>query len=63
MSRELAIRLDDGTVIRDSGWRCIADVINSYHGFFVNRVYGVVIYADTGEVVPHCKLPDPGASP
>lgn len=52
--RELALRLDDGTVICDSGWRCVADVMRSFHGFGVRRVYGVIIYRDTGEIHPHC---------
>lgn len=47
MDRELALLLDDGTVIRDSGWRCVADVIYSFHGFFTNRVYGVIVDAET----------------
>ena len=51
--RELALRLDDGTVIRDSDWRCVADIMWSFHGFFTNVVYGIIIYADTGEVYEH----------
>lgn len=52
---ELALRLDDGTVIRDSGWRCVADVIGSFHGFDLSdgRVYGVIIYADSGQLYEH----------
>ena len=45
--RELALRLDDGTIIRDPGWRCVADVIHSFHGFFTNQVYGVIVDAET----------------
>jgi len=45
--RELALLLDDGTVIRDTGWRCIADVIGSFHGFSTNQVYGVIVDAET----------------
>ena len=45
--RELALRLDDGTIIRDTGWRCVSDVIYSFHGFLVNEVYGVIIDAET----------------
>lgn len=62
VERELALRLDDGTVIRDAGWRCVADVAKSYHAFGVRKVYGVIIYVDTGEIHPHHK-PDPPASP
>ena len=47
MDRELALLLDDGTLIRDPGWRCVGDVIYSFHGFFVNRVYGVIVDAET----------------
>ena len=48
-SRELALLLDNGTVIRDSGWRCIADVLGSFHGFVSSggRAYGVVVDAET----------------
>lgn len=54
--RELALRLDNGTLIRDSGWRCVADVMKSFHGFDPpgHRVYGIIVYADIGEVHPHC---------
>lgn len=56
--RELALRLDDGTVIYDTGWRCVADVMKSFHGFGNGgRAWGVIIYADTGEVHPHCLPP------
>lgn len=60
--RELSLLLDDGTVIRDEGWLSVADVHRSYHGFGVRRVYGVIVYADTGEIHPHCKIDLP-ASP
>lgn len=65
-SRELALQLDDGTVIYDSGWLCVADVMHSFHGFGVRQVYGVIVHQDTGEVHPHCLPPqqvDPPASP
>jgi hypothetical protein len=45
--RELAILLDDGVVIRDSGWRCIADVMKSYHAFDCTLAYGVIVDAET----------------
>lgn len=51
MSRELALLLENGTVIRDEGWRCVADVAKSFHGFGVKRVYGVVVDAETLEQV------------
>ena len=47
MDRELALRLDDGTIIRDEEWRCIADVMKSFAGFGVRRVYGVIVDAET----------------
>lgn len=52
--RELALRLDDGKIIRDPTWRCVADVMKSFSFFGAKRAYGVLIYADTGEVHPHC---------
>lgn len=58
--RELALRLDDGKIIRDPTWRCVADVMKSFSFFSVNRAYGILVYADTGEVHPHCaNLVDP----
>lgn len=47
--RELAILCDDGTLIRDSGFRCVADVIYSYHGFVSSggRTFGVIVDAET----------------
>jgi hypothetical protein len=49
MDRELAIRLDDGTIIRDPGWRCVADVLCSYHAFIPSggRAFGVLVDAET----------------
>ena len=49
MSRELAILTDNGTVIRDSGFRCVADVMASYRGFVPSggRVFGVIVDAET----------------
>lgn len=61
MTRELALRLDDGTIIRDIGWRSIADVLGSFHGFDTERVYGVIVDAETlDQVYPiegHHPLP------
>lgn len=45
--RELALRLDDGTIVRDGGWRSVADIHASFHGFGTNRVYGVIVDAET----------------
>jgi hypothetical protein len=45
--RELALLLDSGTVIYDPSWRCVADVMTSFHGFGTLRSYGVVIDAET----------------
>lgn len=45
--RELALRLDDGTIIRDKGWRSVGDVMAAFHGFGTNQVYGVVVDAET----------------
>lgn len=48
MDRELALRLDDGTIVRDAGWRSVADVHNSFHGFVSRgRTYGVIVDAET----------------
>lgn len=57
--RELALRLDDGTIIRDAGWRCVADVMKCFVAFGVRRAYGVIIYVDTGEIHPHCLVDSP----
>lgn len=51
MDRELSLLLDDGTIIRDVGWRCVADVMNSFHGFGTGRVYGVIIDAETHQQI------------
>ena len=59
--RELALRLDNGTLVRDSSWRCVADVLGSFHGFGARQAYGTIVYADTGEIHPHHK-PDHPAS-
>lgn len=40
---EYAIRLDDGTLIRDSGWNCPGDVMKGYVAFGVRRVYGSLV--------------------
>ena len=45
--RELALLLDDGTIVRDSGWLCISDVMASFAGFGLNRAVGVIIDAET----------------
>lgn len=61
MDRELALLLDDGTVIRDSGWRCVADVHRGFHGFLPRggRAYGVIVDAATlVQVYPPTKLID-----
>lgn len=60
MNRELALKLDDGTVIRDIGWRCISDVMHSFHGFSTDRrVYGVIVDAETlVQVCPEPQLMD-----
>lgn len=49
MSRVLAVRLDDGTVVYDPDWRSVADVHRSYHAFLPcgGRVYGVIVDAET----------------
>lgn len=51
--RELALLLDDGTVIRDAGWRSVADVHASFIGFVGRggRTYGVIVDAETLEQV------------
>lgn len=47
--RELALLLDSGVLVRDPGWRCIADVHASFHGFVERggRTYGVIVDAET----------------
>ena len=49
MSRVLALRLDDGTIIRDPDWRCVADVHRTFHGYVPagGRVFGVIVDAET----------------
>jgi len=49
LSRELALLLEDGTIIRDSGWKCISDVHRSQHGFLHNgdRASGIIVDAVT----------------
>lgn len=49
MNRELALLLPDGVVVRDSGWRCIADVMRGFHGFLPRggRAFGVIVDAET----------------
>lgn len=52
MERELALRLDDGTIIHDTGWRCVADVMFAFHAFSPDkRAYGVIVDAQTLEQV------------
>lgn len=61
MNRELALRLDDGTIVRDSGWRCVSDVLRSFHAFLPSggRTYGVIVDAETGiQVYPPMQLMD-----
>lgn len=63
--RELAILLDDGMVIRDPGWRCIADVHGSFHGFVPSggRTYGVIVDAVTLVQVHPPLQPEDAAYP
>lgn len=58
--RQLALLLNSGTVIYDPSWRCVADVMISFHGFGTLRSYGVVVDAETlDQVYPLPKvLPD-----
>lgn len=62
MERELALRLDDGTIVRDREWRCMADVMRGFHGFGNRQVYGVIVYADTLQIYP-VQLADPDTGP
>lgn len=58
---ELAILLDDGTVIRDPSWMSVADVHGSFHGFVPSggRVYGTIVDAATlVQVYPPTNLMD-----
>lgn len=49
MDRELALLLDNGDVIRDPSWKCIADVMKGFRGFVERggRPFGVVVDAET----------------
>ena len=47
MSRELALLLPDGVLVRDSNWRCVADVMASFVGFGLKRAIGVIVDAET----------------
>jgi hypothetical protein len=40
---EYGMRKADGTVITGPGWTCVADVVGSYAGFGVTRVYGALV--------------------
>lgn len=40
---EYGIRLADGNVVVGPRWECVADVMDSYHGFGVTRVYGQLV--------------------
>lgn len=57
--RELALLLDNGVVVRDREWRCIADVMAGFRAFGVNRAYGTVVDAETLEPVYPPQLLDP----
>lgn len=43
--RQLALKVGD-TVIHDSTWRCVADVMFAFHGFG-GTIYGVIVDAET----------------
>lgn len=45
--RQLALMLDDGTVIHDPSWRCPADIMYGFHGFAVRKAVGVIVDAET----------------
>lgn len=59
--RQLALLLDDGVVIHDPSWRCVADVLFGFHGFREGRAVGVIVDAETLErVYPlPAQPPDP----
>lgn len=57
--RELALLLDNGTLVRDSSWHCVADVMAGFQGFGLNRAVGVIVDAETLEqVYPIVQLMD-----
>lgn len=60
--RELALLLDDGVVVRDAGWICVADVMKSFHAFGTRVAFGTIVYADTLTPLPHCQLMDGSGS-
>jgi hypothetical protein len=64
MGRQLALLLDSGVVIHDPSWRCIADVMFSFHGFGSPRCYGVIVDAETLVQIhpPVVQSPDSGAA-
>lgn len=39
---EHAIRTEDGKLVRDPSWICVADVMAGFRGFS-NRAYGVLV--------------------
>lgn len=45
--RELALLLEDGTVIRDPEWLCVADILRAFHAFDTRVVYGTIVCAET----------------
>jgi hypothetical protein len=49
--RQLALLLDDGTVVRDPDWYGVDQIHASFHAFGVNRVYGIIVDAETLEQV------------
>lgn len=57
--RELALKLSDGTIVRDSGWRCVADVMAGFAGFGLDRAVGAIVDAETlVQVYPPEQLMD-----
>lgn len=45
--RQLALLLDDGTVIHDPMWFCVADVMHGFHAFAIRHATGVIVDAET----------------
>jgi hypothetical protein len=39
----LALRLPDGTLVRDPEWHCVADVMRGCHGQAITRVVGELV--------------------
>lgn len=44
VSPEFGIRLPSGIIVTGPDWASHADVVDSYHGFGTDRVYGQLVF-------------------